>query len=182
MEEHHITQYYLMLYIMDSKVNLLIDRSENEILAAQVLKRLSEEDSLKTEFNLPISTSFYSSVISHAYYSIFYCAKAYLIHKNISLSKQGQHQQVYFKFKKLVKKGIIETELLKIYEDVKGKAEVLLDILKTEKDKRTNFSYETIPQANQQPAEDSLNNAIFFISHIKELLNTDYLDKKEEKK
>ncbi len=167
---------------MDLKVSLLIDRGENEILAAQVLKKLSEEDSLKIEFDLPISTSFYSSVISHAYYSIFYCAKAYLIHKNISLLlKQGQHQQVYFEFRKLVNKGIIETELLNIYEDVKGKAEVLLDILKTEKDKRTNFSYETIPQANKQPAEDSLNNAIFFISHIKELLDTNYPDKKEEK-
>src|SRR3989344_3271299 len=114
---------------MDSKVNLLMDRAENEILAAQALKRLSEEDLLKTEFNFPISTSFYSSVISHAYYSIFYCAKAYILYNNISLLlKQGQHQQVYFEFRKLVNKGVIETELLKIYEDVKGKAEVLLDI------------------------------------------------------
>lgn len=168
---------------MDSKVNLFIGRAENEILAAQSLKRLSEEDSLKTEFNLPISTSFYSSVISHAYYSIFYSAKAYLMHKNVSLlSKQGQHQQVYFEFRKLVNKGVIETELLKIYEDIKGKAEVLLDILKTEKDKRTNFSYETIPQANKQPAQDSLDNAIFFISHIRALINIDLADKKQENK
>jgi hypothetical protein len=50
--------------------------------------------------------------------------------------------------------------------------------LKTEKDKRTNFSYETIPQANKQPAEDSLNNAIFFISHIKALFNINYADEK----
>lgn len=159
---------------MDSRVSLLMDRAENEILAAQALKKLSEEDAAKTEFNFPASATFYSSVISHAYYAIFYSAKAYLLLRNVSLlSKQGQHQQVYFQFRKLVESGIIEKELLKIYEEVKVKAEVLLDILKTEKDKRTNFSYETIPQANKQPADDSLNNTIFFVSHIKKFVSED---------
>ena len=51
-----------------------------------------------------------------------------------------------------------------------GRAEALLDILKTERVKRTNFTYETIPQANKEPAEDSLNNALLFISHIKEFI------------
>ena len=87
---------------MDSKVRLLMDRAENEILAAQALKRLSEENSLKSEFNFPISTSFYSNVISHSYYAIFYIAKAYLLAKNVPLlSTQGQYQQVYFEFKKM---------------------------------------------------------------------------------
>lgn len=156
---------------MDSKVNLLMDRAENEIFAAQALKKLSEEASLKKEFEFSPSVSFYSSVINHSYYAIFYSAKAYLTAKNIPLkSKQGQHQQVYFEFKKLVEKGIIEKELLRIYEEVKIRAESLLDILKTERAKRTNFTYETIPQANKQPAEDSLKNALFFISHIREFL------------
>lgn len=158
---------------MDSKVSLLMDRVENEISAAQALKKLSEEIQLKKEFEFSPSISFYSSVISHSYYAIFYCAKAYLTSRNIQLkSKQGQHQQVYFEFKKLVGKGVVDKELLRIYEEVKVKAESLLDILKTERAKRTNFTYETIPQANKQPAEDSLNNALFFISHIKEILRT----------
>ncbi len=162
---------------MDSKVRLLMDRAENEILVAQALKKLSEEVSLKKEFDFSPSASFYSNVIGHSYYAIFYCAKAYLIANNIHLKEmQGQHQQVYFEFRKLVEKGLIDIELLRIYDDIKVKAEYLLEILKTERDKRTSFTYETLPQANKQPAEDSLNNALFFISHIKK-----FLSKREEK-
>lgn len=156
---------------MDSRVSLLMDRAENEIFAAQALKNLSEDSQLKIKFEFPPNVSFYSSVINHSYYAIFYCAKAYLISENIILkSEQGQHQQVYFEFKKLVKFGLIEKQLLKIYEEVKGMAESLLDIIKTERAKRTTFTYETIPQANKQPAEESLKNALFFISHIKRFL------------
>jgi uncharacterized protein (UPF0332 family) len=156
---------------MDSKVSLLMDRAENEILAAQSLKKLSEEAQVKKEFGFPSDVSFYSSVISHSYYAIFYAAKAYLISKSIKFkSKQGQHQQVYFEFRKLVEKGVIDKELLIMYEEVKVKADSLLDIIKTEKAKRTDFTYETLPQANKLPAEDSLKNALFFISHIKEFI------------
>lgn len=153
---------------MDSGVNLLLDRADNELLAARSLHKLSEDNKLKTDVLLPPQTTFYSSVISHSYYCIFYSAKAYLLYKNIKLSsEQGQHQQVYFKFKQLVQKGILQKELLEIYEDIKLKAEKLLEILHEEKEKRKIFAYQTIPQANKLPAEDSIKNASFFISHIK---------------
>lgn len=156
---------------MDSKASLFMQRADNEMLAAISLKKLSEDEKGLTAFALPKGTTFYSSVISHSYYAVFYSAKAYLISKNIELpSKQGQHQQVYFKFKKLVKEGIIDKELLKIYEDVKIKAEALLDIIKTERTKRHDFTYETLPQANKSPAEESLKNAEFFLSHIKKFI------------
>ena len=165
---------------MDSKVEILMNRGGNEILASQALMKISNNKELKTELNFPFDTSFYSSVISHSYYAIFYSAKAYLISKGFNFSEQGQHQQVYYRFKKLAKEGIINEDLLKIYEDVKDKADVLLGILETEKDKRTEFTYTTIPQANKMPAEDSLKNAIFFISHIKALINIDIAEEKEE--
>jgi len=120
---------------MDSKVSLLLQRADNEILAGRSLKKLSEDEKETISFELPQGTTFYSAVISHSYYAIFYSTKAYLISKNINLkSTQGQHQQVYFKFKKHVRDGIIEEELLKIYEEVKIKAEVLLDIIKNERE------------------------------------------------
>src|SRR3989338_1352783 len=157
---------------MDSEVSLLLDRAYNELLAARSLSKLSEDNKLKTEMLLPPQTTFYSSVISHSYYSIFYSAKAYLLHKNIKLSsEQGQHQQVYFKFKQLVQKGILQEELLDIYEDIKLKAEKLLEVLHEEKEKRKIFTYQTIPQANKSPAQDSIKNASFFISHIKSFIN-----------
>jgi len=150
---------------------LLLKRAENEIVTAEKLKRMSEDSETKTFMEIPKDMTFYSAVISHSYYAVFYSAKAYLLARNVPLlSRQGQHQQVYFEFRKLVQNGVIEKELLTVYEDVKARAEVLLEILKTEKDKRTNFVYETIPQANKQPAEDSLNNAVFFVSHIKGFL------------
>jgi len=156
---------------MDSQVEIFIKRADTELLAAKSLKVLSEETKHKDELSIPQGATFYSSVISHSYYAIFYAAKAYLLSKNILLkSRQGQHQQVYFKFRKLVQYGEIEKELLRIYEENKLKAEVLLDILKSEKVKRTDFTYETIPQANKAPAEESLNNATIFISHIRRLL------------
>ena len=156
---------------MDSEVNLLLDRAENELLVARSLVKLSENKEDASIFELPEGTTFYSGAISHSYYAIFYCAKAYLLSKGIKLSsKQGQHQQVYFKFKNLVKEGVIEGELLKIYEDLKIKAESLLEILHNEKEKRKTFTYETHSQANKEPAEESLKNATFFIAHIRKFI------------
>ena len=115
----------------------LIKRAENEIIIAEKLKNMSDDAKIKIYMDIPRDMTFYSAVISHAYYGIFYSAKAYLISKKINLQKQGQHQKVFFEFKKLVSKGIVDKELLKIYEEVKIKAEALLDILKNERSKRT---------------------------------------------
>jgi len=86
---------------MDLKVEL-IGRAENEISAAQALKKISDEPELKVDFGFSADTSFYSNVINHSYYAIFYSAKAYLVFRGIEVSEQGQHQQVYFKFKKRI--------------------------------------------------------------------------------
>ena len=156
---------------MDSTINLLIKRAENEISLADKIKKMSEDSETKTFMEIPEEMTFYSAVISHSYYAIFYSAKAYLISKNIIFkSEQGQHQQVYFEFRKLVQAGIINNELLKIYEEAMDKAEVLLEILKTERGKRKDFTYETLPQSNRKPAEDSIKNAMFFVSHIEKFL------------
>lgn len=155
---------------MDSEVSLMLARADNELLAARSLKKLSEEEQAKTALEVPLDTTFYSSVISHAYYAIFYSAKAYLLSRGIKLTKQGQHQQVHFKFKELVKKGILEKELLTIYEDIKTKAEELLEVLHEKREKRETFTYETLPQANKEPAEESLKNAVFFISYIRKFI------------
>jgi len=158
---------------MDLAANSLLERADNELIAAKTLKKLSEEVKFKKDADIPLEITFYSSVISHAYYCIFYAAKSYLISKSIPLlSTQGQHQQVYFKFKQLVLNGIIDKELLDIYESVMIKAEALLGIFNEEKTKRKAYTYETIPQANKSPAEDSISNAITFISHIKNLIQT----------
>jgi hypothetical protein len=44
------------------------------------------------------------------------------------------------------------------------------DVFKDEKWKRGNFTYNTIPQANKGPAEESLKNAKLFVSNIIKVL------------
>jgi len=155
---------------MDLKDELLIKRAEHEIVASELLYKLSEDSPEKTILNVSSGTTFYSAVISHAYYSIFYAAKYYLLSRKINIPEQGQHNFVYQKFKKFAKTGELDKELLEIYEDAKIKAETLLLILENEEEKRTEYTYKTYPQANKEPAEKSIENAKFFVAHIKKFV------------
>lgn len=156
---------------MDSKVKLLLDRADNEFLAAKSLKKISEEENLKNNLSIPIQTTFYSSVISHSYYSIFYSARAALLSVGIKISAPFIHNKAYEQFKKVfVDSGKLDKHILEAYEKVLIKAEDLPQIMKDEKTKRGRFTYKTFPQANKDPAEDSISNSILFISHIKNML------------
>ncbi len=155
---------------MDSKVRLYLERAENELRLAKAIFNLSNSEKIKAELEANPKDTFYSSVIGHAYYSIFYCARAYLFFKEIKIPEQGQHQAVYYKFKKFVNEGIIGKELLEIYDDLAVKADELLNLFAHEKWKRGHFSYKTIAQANIEPAKESIENTIKFLSNIKKVL------------
>lgn len=158
---------------MVSMTDLLINRAENEIVTAEKLKRMSEDPEAKTFMEVPQDMTFYSAVISHSYYAIFYSAKAILMKEGIKTDKPNVHQKTLHAFNKfLVKTGKLDKALLKIYEDMVIKAEALLNIFAEEKTKRGDFTYETLPQANKEPAETSLNNAKLFVSNIKKVLET----------
>ncbi len=155
---------------MDLKDETLIERAEHEIVISELLNQLSINSPEKASLNVPSDTTFYSAVISHAYYAIFYSAKYYLLSRGIVIPVQGQHNFVYQRFKKLAKTGELDKELLEIYKNVKVKAETLLLILEDEEEKRTEYTYKTYPQANKEPAEKSIENANFFVSHIREFV------------
>ena len=74
-------------------------------------------------------------------------------------------------FEKLSLSGEIDVDLLKIYESVIVKADELLGIFMREKSKRGNFTYNKLPQANMEPAKESLNNAIKFYKNINLIMN-----------
>ena len=112
----------------------------------------------------------YYSVISHAYYSIFYAAKAYLLLKRIKTSQPSEHKKTYGWLKRFVKEGIIDKELLKIYEAEIIKANSLLKIFQSEKKKRGTFTYQMKSEANLPFAEESIENARKFISNIKAII------------
>jgi hypothetical protein len=89
--------------------------------------------------------------------------------KGIITKVPEEHKKTYEEFKKLVSQGIVDRELLKIYEEVLIKAEALLGIFKIEKKKRGEFTYQRIAQANLEPAKESLENAKTFLKHIYDL-------------
>ena len=151
---------------------LYLSRAENELIAAGMLDEISKDAKLKKEqFKVEESLTFYSSVVSHCYYCIFYSAKAILLNEGIKTSMPNVHGKTLRAFNKfLVKNGKLDVGLLKIYEDMAVKADVLLSIFYLEKGKRGEFTYETLPQANVKPAKESLDNADFFFRTIRTIL------------
>ena len=152
---------------MDLMVDTYLKRAENELIAAEKLRQLSEDRQAKEFMQVPESITFYSSVISHSYYAIFYAAKAILLTKGIRTSDPKVHKKTFEEFKRnFVDTGVLDMKLLEIYRKMAVRADELLEIFRDEKWKRGNFTYNTIPQANRGPADDSLRNAKFFVSNI----------------
>ncbi|MEK6943003.1 MAG: hypothetical protein AABX00_03000 [Nanoarchaeota archaeon] len=145
---------------------LYIERSKNELDLAQSIFKLSTDSKLKLEFELKEDSTFFSNVISNSYYCIFYAAKALLQIKNIITEPPEEHRKTLDEFEKLALSGEIDVELLKIYREIVIKADELLGIFKKEKSKRGIFTYKKLPQANLEPAKESLDNAEKFFKNI----------------
>jgi uncharacterized protein (UPF0332 family) len=157
---------------MDSKDKLYIERAENEVILARAIFSLSEGIA-KKELFVPEDITFYSAVISHAYYCIFYSAKALLYIKGISTEAPEEHKKTLEEFEKLTLSGEIDTELLLIYKSIVIKADELLGIFRKEKSKKGKFTYQKLPQANLIPAEESLNNAKKFFKNVNLMIDKD---------
>ena len=155
---------------MDILIKLYLERAGNEFRLANILRNLSKSD-IKAELGAEKEDTFYSSVISHAYYAIFYSAKALLLTKKIKTDSPNVHKTTYEEFKKtFVDSGILDVELLKIYDKMIIRADELLGLFEMEKRKRGQFTYKTMPQANLEPAEESIRNAKKFVVNIKNII------------
>lgn len=156
---------------MDLNYKLYIERANNELKLAEIIFNLSENKEVQLNiFKIADPETYFSSVISHAYYCIFYCAKAYLAKRGIKTKPPEEHKKTYEEFSKFVEEGILDKELLIIYENELIKAENLLEIFKKEKKKRGKFTYQKLPQANKQPAFESLENSKKFFKSIYNIL------------
>lgn len=119
---------------MDSKVKLHMERSENEHRLAKSLLALSGNVDIKKQLGAETDDTFYSAVISHAYYAIFYAAKALLLTKGIDTKPPEIHRKTIEEFKKeFVDTGILDVELLKIYRQMIIAAGELLNLFGREK-------------------------------------------------
>ena len=158
---------------MDSKVRLYLERAENEFRLAKAVFNLSEKESIKVQLDVSPEDTFYSAVISHSYYAIFYCAKAILLTKGIDTKAPEVHKKTFEGFKaNFVDTGKLDLELLKIYNRMIVRAGELLGLFAHEKWKRGHFTYHTIAQANIEPAKESIENAKKFLANIKEVITT----------
>jgi len=157
---------------MNNISKLYLSRAENELIAGKILNEVSINPTIqKEQFKIETSFTFYSSVISHSYYCIFNTAKAILINEGIKTDMPNVHKKTLKAFKKfLVQTGKLDKELFRIYEDMAIKADVLLEIFSSEKGKRGRFTYQILPQANVQPAKESLDNADLFFKAIRKIL------------
>jgi len=150
----------------DHKEILYIDRAKNELDLAKSIFKLSISNKLKLEFELKEDTTFFSNVISNSYYCIFYSAKALLYVKGITTESPEEHKKTLHEFEKLSISGEIDVELLKIYKSLVVRADELLGIFRKEKSKRGSFTYKKLPQANLDPAKESLKNVEIFLKNI----------------
>lgn len=156
---------------MDSEAKIYLERSENELRLARAIFIISGSEKFKLEVEANPNDTFYSGVISHAYFCIFYCAKSFLLNRGIKTRAPEEHKKTYFEFKKFVDSGKIDKILSKIYDSEIVKASDLLKLFSDEKWKRSQFSYKTLAQANRNPAKESIENAIKFLSYLKGVLN-----------
>lgn len=153
---------------MDSKEGMYLRRAQNELDAARILFKTSEDDNLKLDFNITPDSTFYSCAIAHAYYAIFFCAKAMLITKGIATGSPEVHRKTFDAWKKaFIDTGMLDARLFMIYKRIMIRAESLLEIYRFEKGKRGDFTYNTIPQTNISPAQESVRNAETFIRHCR---------------
>lgn len=155
---------------MVSETKLYLQRSEDEILLSNKDLDCSIDSKIKEILGISKEKTFYFSVISHAYYSIFYAAKSYLFLKGIITNAPDEHKKTYEKFKTFVDRGILDNELLRIYENEISKAESLLNIFSIEKGKRGRFTYNIKSEANLPYAKESIENAKRFVSVIKAIV------------
>ena len=151
---------------MDFEYKIYLIRAQNELNLSMMIQKISDDQKIQVEVFGVKEDTYYSAVISHAYYSIFYAAKAYLLLKGIKTQAPEEHRKIFEEFSKLVDQGIVDVELLRIYQSMLMRADTLLRVFEIEKGKRGKFTYKRIPQANREPAQESINNAKVFFNNI----------------
>jgi uncharacterized protein (UPF0332 family) len=161
-------------------VDFFIDNSRDSLDSADVLFRLSTEESSRESMGLE-SLNGFLWVINASYYSMFYLARALLENEGVKLkAEQSIHALafdalVYYFFLN----GKLQKRLIDDLEDAKEeasqllgqkKAKELIDNYMSEKSKRAAFTYETGIRAMEAKAKTSLERAKTFSSEINRII------------
>ena len=99
----------------DHKEILYLERAKNELDLTRAIFKLSTENNLKLEFELKEDSTFFSNVISNAYFCIFYSAKALLQSKGIVTKVPEEHKKTLEEFEKLTLSGEMDSYLINFF-------------------------------------------------------------------
>lgn len=153
-------------------IELNFNRADNELKHAEAIFRISNDSELKKKLELMNDDTFYSGAIAHAYYAIFFAAKALLLTAKIITKSPNIHKATLDAFAyHFTINGRLDLSLLKIYKSTAIKADSLLGLFVSEKEKRGEFTYQTLPDANRLPASESIENATIFLTQIKKVID-----------
>ena len=83
-------------------------RAQNELNLSIMIMKISDDKEMQVSiFKVPEDT-YNSAVISHAYYCIFYAAKAYILTEGIKTEAPEEHKKTFEQFSKLVERGVVD--------------------------------------------------------------------------
>jgi uncharacterized protein (UPF0332 family) len=157
--KHHFSKADYNLRI--ARINFNLNEHQDFI------KELEQTEEPDPEFNT------YEWVVIMSYYSMFHSVNALLRKIGIKVGKQYAHEITtnlllyYFHYTR-----IIEDELLKIYENAEEKAKELVVSYIFAKEERTKYQYEANIESQRKNTEKILNDAVNFVSRLKEIDKT----------
>jgi len=131
------------------------------------IKELEQTEEFDQKFNT------YEWVIIMSYYAMFHSVNALLRKIGVKVGKQYAHEITtnlllyYFYYTK-----IIEDELLKIYENAEEKARGLVVSYVFAKGERIKYQYEVNMESQRKDAEKILDDAVNFVSRLKDIDKT----------
>jgi uncharacterized protein (UPF0332 family) len=83
---------------------LPLERARNELKLSEIILKISQKIEVQSDIlDIPNPETYFSSVISHAYYCIFYCAKSYLLTKGVKTEPPEEHRKTYSKSRKFIR-------------------------------------------------------------------------------
>ena len=157
--KHHFSKAEYNLRVARINFNL----NENP----DFIKELEKTEEPDPEFNT------YEWVTIISYYAMFHSVNALLRKIGVKVGKQYAHEITtnlllyYFYYTKL-----IEDELLKIYENAEEKAKGLVVSYIFAKEERTKYQYEVNIDSQKKDTEKVLNDAVTFVSRLKDIDKT----------
>jgi len=157
--KHHFTKSDYNLRI--ARINLNLNDHKDFI------KELEKTEEPDPEFNT------YEWVIIMGYYAMFHSVNALLRKIGIKVGKQYAHEiTINLLLHYIYYTKIIEDELLKSYENAEEKAKELVVSYIFAKEERTKYQYEVNLDSQKKDAENILNDAVNFVSRLKDINKT----------